>query len=184
MEKCTPSIHENIKHWVVNNLSLSQGGFGGLPPCPYASEALLKKQVSLLCILPEDVFEDVEKALRQFSIDEKKMYLLVIENGFTVDVDQTQKFVKTMREKYFMQDLWLLYDHPALKETVGELNLNHGRYLLFMVQRLSELVQASRDLKKTGYYQSWEPTYFDEVVGLRERYFERMRNSTQLQESL
>lgn len=172
------AVQESIKHWVLKSLAVPQSILGGLPPCPFASEALLQKQVTVQLADPELVFSVAEEELRQFFQRGKKMTLLVVEKGHEVDVQQTQNFVKTMRNKYFMQDLWLLYDHPLLGESVSELSFNHGQYLLFMIQKLSDLIYASRDLKNTNYYQSWDKSYYDEVVGLREEYFNKLKSSS------
>lgn len=179
MESRAAAVNESIKNWVLKNLAVPQSILGDLPACPYASEALLSKQVGLQIALPETVFSVVEEELLQFFQRGKKMSLLVVESGNDVDVQKTQEFVRAMRDKYFMQDLWLLYDHPALAESVNELSFNHGHYLLFMVQQLSDLVHASRELKKTSYYHSWDPSYFEEVVGLREEYFNKLSASSE-----
>jgi hypothetical protein len=171
------TVQENIKKWVVQHLAVPQNILGGIPACPYASEALLKKHVSLSVADPLGFNVSVEKSLAQFPLQKFKMHLIVVENGHSVDTLLVQNFVKSMREKYFQEDLWLLYDHPAMSEGVSELSFNHGEYLLFMVQKLSDLVFASRELEKSGYYNAWDESYYREVVLLREQYFDKINTN-------
>jgi hypothetical protein len=44
-----------------------------------------------------------------------------------------------------------------------------------MIQKLSRLIKTSEELEKIGYYKNWPIDYFDEVVGLRRKYFDRLK---------
>ena len=166
-------VRSSIQNWIRDSLGRDQAFLGNMPPCPFASEALLKRQIFIETATKENIFSKVTGALENFFAGGYKIHVIAIQEGAEVDMATADAFVLECREKFFSNDLWLLYDHPSYKETVHNVSFNHGTYLLFMVQRLSDLVEASSKLKKTSYYDQWPAGYYQEVVGIRNEYYRK-----------
>ena len=68
------------------------------------------------------------------------------------------------------QDIVALEDHPDDPEEWKSVSLNFGKCIIILVQRLSKLNQASKILKRKGYYDSWDKDHYDDVVEEIEEY--------------
>ena len=101
------------------------------------------------------------------------MKVIAVADWQNCSADHVQSVVRRLREMYFKEDLWLLYDHPSLPEVIEGFSFNHGSLLLFMIQKLSHLVRASNDLQQLGYYKNWPKDYYSEVVEHRKKYYEK-----------
>ncbi len=170
------NIESSLKLWIETKLSVSTPFLGNCPPCPYAKEAFFKKRISIDEATPQDLYEKVEIQLQNFNREKEiQVAMVVVSEWQKCPAPQITEFVKKMRDTYFHHDLWLLYDHPELKENIGNFEFNHGSLLIFMIQKLSHLVSTSEELEKTGYYKQWPMDYYEEVVGLRRKYYERLK---------
>jgi hypothetical protein len=173
-----------IQKWVQEKLSLKQSFLNSLPPCPFAAEALLKKEVCIQECTASSVFQNVADTLSQFNRWPQKMHIWAVRDWQELSLEEVSRFVGQQRSTYFKNDLWLLYDHPSAKEVVHDFCFNHGDLLIFMIQRLSDLVFAARNLQKSGYYQNWPQEYFEEIFLLRENYYQQYLHSLQSSVSL
>ena len=162
-----------VREWVHQSLKKRQAFLSNLPVCPYAEEAMDHQQVKIVETDLSGVFSQTLKELDEFSVGPQRMTVIGAFGGANMSLSEVQKFVSGCREDWYSRDLWLMYDHPENSEEVSGFSFNHGEILLFMVQRLSELVKASEMLKKQGYYDQWPAEYYERVVGRRQRYFER-----------
>lgn len=167
------NIQDSILEWTKEVLSQKQSFLANLPPCPYAAEAIFKSEVMIYESSPTDIFDTTLNTLKKFKTQSKKIHIIATAEWKTLSVDEVQKFVHQCREMFYKQDLWLLYDHPAATEVVQDFCFNHGELLLFMVQRLSDLVTTSNELARAGYYKNWSPEYFQEVVQMRQAYYQK-----------
>lgn len=169
------SIDESIRQWIFSKLSTTVSSLGHLPPCPFAREALLKNKIQILTPPTSLVFSTVFENLNNFPMTSSTTEMIVIACNPDEETQpqSVQDFVWKMRDTFYLKNLWLLYDHPDLPETLGELSFNHGQFLLFMIQKLSTLCEASQELLKTDYYSLWPKNYFEDVVTLRQQYYEK-----------
>ena len=68
---------------------------------------------------------------------------------------------------YMPKDVVVLEDHPKIKESVKNVKLNNGHYILFLVQKLSKLNKYSEMLEKGPYYDNWSKSYKKSVKDFR-----------------
>lgn len=168
------NVEESLESWIFKELSAKQKFLGGLPPCPYAAEALINGRISVQETSASEAFNQVIGALETFFRSTVQVRVIAVPDWKNISAQETRQFVTSCRERFYQNDLWLLYDHPEVSETICDFSFNQGSFLLFMVQKLSDLVLSSQELKKTGYYENWDPQYYSEVVLLREKYYERL----------
>jgi hypothetical protein len=168
-----------IEQWILNDLSKKKDFLGDMPVCPYAAEAMLKNRVVIKICDSTNEFDFLEQALKDFSVKKSQIHIVAIPSTTQICPQEFQSFVENCRERYFTQDIWILYDHPEIKEEVEGFSFNQGSHSLFIIQKLSELVKTSRDLQSTEYYKKWPADYFSDVVKLRENYYDRFLELTQ-----
>ena len=167
-------LNTSIKTWIETRLSSPLSFLGNIPPCPFARDAFFKNTIQIFEASSKTYEDALNQQLLSFHKDSAtKMSILAVNDWQNCNPNDVQLFVSSLREKYYSQDLWTLYDHPALPETIEGFSLNHGGLLLFMVQRLSSLVAASNELKAHGYYDRWPHDYYNQVVGQRANYYQR-----------
>jgi ABC-type cobalamin transport system ATPase subunit len=162
-----------IQNWIVNRLSQKQDFLGNLPACPYALESLLNNQLRIADCSVDTIFQEVSSCLAEFDNMPFKMHVLVCSDWKELELSKVVHFVKTQRDIFYKKDLWLLYDHPDSSEIVQGYNFNQGQVMVFMVQKLSDLVLSAKNLMSKNYYKNWPQEYFEEVVLLRESYYQR-----------
>jgi len=167
------NVGQSLQSWIYKELSAKQAFLGDLPPCPYAAEALAKGRVAVEEVSSAEAFQQVIKSFESFFASSEQVRVIAVPDWKNISVEEASQFVALCRERFYQNDLWLLYDHPGVSETVCDFSFNHGSLLLFMVQKLSDLVLSSRELKKLGYYKNWDSQYYAEVVSLREKYYDR-----------
>lgn len=169
------NLTDSLRTWIDSSLSSPVSFLGNLPPCPFAREAMLNKKIEILSSNSINMENDLVKALNQFPKNKQsEMQIVAIDDWQNCEVTRVQNLIYNLREKYFRDDIWILYDHPQLSEVIEGFSFNHGSLLLFMIQKLSHLVRASNDLHAIGYYKNWPQAYYAEVVGYRKKYYDRL----------
>ncbi len=167
-------LNNSIRIWIETKLSSPVSFLGNIPPCPFARDAFLKNKIQLVEVSSQTYEGALNQQLRDFHKDSTtEISILAVTDWQNCNPTDVQIIVSNLREKYYSQDLWTLYDHPALPEIIDGFSLNHGQFLIFMIQRLSVLVAASNELKTRGYYDHWPRDYYNEVVGKRADYYQR-----------
>jgi hypothetical protein len=167
-------LNTSIKTWIETRLSTPLSFLGNIPPCPFARDAFFKNKIQVFDASSQTYKDALNQQLLNFHKDStKEMSILAVTDWQNCNPHDVQLAVSNLREKYFSQDLWTLYDHPSLPEVIDGFSLNHGQLLIFMIQRLSTLVAASNELKAHGYYDRWPHDYYNEVVGQRADYYQR-----------
>lgn len=169
------SEKEQFYDWLRQFVEKPNAFTGGLAVCPFAKEARVKNNISFQLIHnPAELFAELEKQIHRFLVQPEKVYVAASLKVAELPLDVVREAVLQLREKYFSRNAWLLYDHPRSKEPMDSGHqFNQGNLVLFFIQPLSALVEAAQVLKERGYYDQWEPTYYREVVELREQYYQR-----------
>jgi hypothetical protein len=163
-----------FKEWVRTSLSAPAPFLNGMPPCPFAREAMVQNRFDLFKC--EGDLESFVGARLDAFVDSGREAIIFVDAADYPAVP-FEEAVLRLRGKYHLKDAWPLYDHPDLPEVQGDMVFNFKASALVIIQKLSGLVQASRDLEKRGYYKNWTPEYFQQVVGLREEAYVRMMDS-------
>lgn len=159
-----------FKEWVFSSLSTPEPFLNHIPICPYAKDAVLNNRFRLtLCSHNLELF--LRNEIKEFGATSKDVVIFV---ESALDAEEFETTVIRLREECFKDDVWILYDHPALPEIQGNLKFNFDASPVILIQRLSRLVEASKELKKRGYYKNWSKDYEEQVVSLREKFYLKM----------
>lgn len=81
---------------------------------------------------------------------------------------EVSDIVERFNELAMPRDIVALEDHPSDKEILNGVEMNFGKAILVLVQRLSKLNKASAILKHKGYYDDWPEENYNDVVKWRE----------------
>lgn len=167
---------DQFKAWVNESLNKPEPFLNSIPVCPYARDAVLRDRFKWE-VCGSDLRKSLESSIEAFVSSGKEAVIFV--DATKHSATSLESCVKELREKYFKQNIWVLYDHPDLPEIQGELQFNYGSCALVILQNLKELVAASDELAAKGYYKNWSQEYFDQVVVERRRYLSRLQALSQ-----
>ena len=162
---------EEIKQWVEEFVSVKHETLGVIP-CPFAKQALLNDTI----VYREFKNEGVKSLRHQLyelvnsDWDDTKEVLVLYAETNTMSADDTSASVLQFNNtcKHLRLDLVALEDHPHDPEILNGVEMNFGKAILVLVQRLSKLNKASAILKKRGYYDNWPEENYNDVVKWRE----------------
>ena len=102
-----------------------------------------------------------------FDFDNKDVLVLIAEpDQFTAK--ETVEIADKLNFAFMPRDVVVLEDHPKIKESVKNVKLNNGHYILFLVQKLSKLNRYSKMLENGPYYRNWSRSYLRSVKGFRD----------------
>jgi hypothetical protein len=164
------TFEENIQSWILEWVSQYNPELGAVP-CPFAKQALLKDTIVYkefssdgVLSLRHQLYELVNN-----DWDDTKEVLVLYSDTNTMSVDDTQNTVNQFNNtcKFLDKDLVALEDHPDDPEILNGVEMNFGKGILVLVQRLSKLNKASEILERQGYYNNWSEENLNDVVNWR-----------------
>jgi hypothetical protein len=159
-------VKEKLNRWMVEFVEAPNSLLGGWAPCPYARQARINSEIEVLFIDAEDMFEEVNKNL---GLLDKAAVLVMCFDHTLIDPETLERAVASYNELLMRHDYVILEDHPNKKEVVNEVSMNFGECGLLLVQKLSKLNHASKQLRKQGYYKNWPQSHLDYVVEWRDK---------------
>jgi hypothetical protein len=162
-------IVTRFREWIRTSLSTPAPFLNGMPPCPYARDAMVQRRFGLHVFAGGSLEAFIEEHLRAFTVAGCESVIFI--DPALVSGAELEATVLHLRKKFFRQNVWPLYDHPALPEVQGDMCFNFKECALVIIQGLSTLVEASRELQKRGYYDNWSADYYHQVVGAREQHY-------------
>ena len=159
---------QTIKNWISEFVTKPNPIFGNLPPCPFAQKAMLEDKVVFLELDGVAGYETLYQHIHNFDFEDKDVLVMIAEpDQFTGD--ETEQLARDLNTYFMSKDVVVLEDHPNIDESVKEVKLNNGEYILFLAQSLSKLNHFSKVLESGPYYKNWTKTYLESVKGFREK---------------
>jgi len=155
-------LEQNIKLWIDTFLNVVNPKLDNFRPCPFAGHARWRAQVG-----QEPLYD-----LLNLAQDWDDRYdVVILGYSSSIDPQMLEQVVEQINYRCLIPiDLLALEDHPNLPETVNDVVMNNRTYALVLVQRFSKIAAASKSLRVQGYYKTWDPDYYNRVVGWREAY--------------
>jgi hypothetical protein len=179
VEKIQPTrqqIIEDVRLWSKHFLEVPNLHLGGVPACPFAKKAWLDKKV-WVTVKPK--YSPYKKELNNclknldFSISE---ILIFCDPYFSYSPNELHMATEDFNEWYNRKDFYFMSFHPSNPATEEEqrflVSPNKGvevsgpdyKYSMMLVQKFSQLQEASDKLHKQGYYKQWPDEYYQDVV--------------------
>jgi hypothetical protein len=164
------TMESDIKEWVDTFLSKPNQVFNGLPPCPYAKQAILDDKVYVLELksshlsIKEIFMAELENLSYQWPSNKD-----VVVIGCKADLITATELSNVVEESFNIlkqRGYVALEDHPDEIEQVDDVILNQGSWAIIFLQPVNKLNYARSVLQKKGYYENWSNDYYTDVVGI------------------
>lgn len=153
---------EEIKQWVEDFVSVKHETLNVIP-CPFAKQALMNNTIKY--VPTERIGETLASMVDNWS-DKYEVVVLYTDTELYTP-QEVSDIVERFNKLAMSRDIVALEDHPNDPEILNGVEMNFGKAILVLVQRLSKLNKASDILKKSGYYDTWPEENYNDVVAWR-----------------
>ena len=154
---------EDIKQWVEEFVSVKHETLN-IIPCPFAKQALMNDTIKY--VSTERIGESLADLIDAWTDKWEVVVLYTDTELYTAS--EVSDIVERFNKLAMPRDIVALEDHPDDPEILNGVEMNFGKAILVLVQRLSKLNKASAILKKRGYYDNWPEENYTDVVKWRE----------------
>ena len=156
------TVESSLLKWLEEFVEKPHPSLGGWPPCPFARQARLTKNIDIRagidpltdCLRMEH--DDWSKEVVIFWYDKEKFP----PGAFLADVEQANKIL-------LKKDIVALEDHPETEEIISGVKMNFGLCPIIVLQKNSKLNISADQLREKGYYHSWSQSDLDKIVTWR-----------------
>ena len=189
MEKIQPTreqIIEDVRIWSKHFLEVPNLHLGGVPACPFAKKAWLDKKVWVAVKTKNSTYKkELNDCLKNLDFTKKEI-LIFCDPYFSYSPDELHVATEDFNEWYNRKNFYFMSFHPSNPATEEEqkflvspnndTNLSGPdyKYSMMLVQKFSQLQEASDKLHKQGYYSQWPKGYYRDVVVSREEKYKKI----------
>jgi len=174
-------IRNDVRKWSEHFLEIPNKHLGGYPACPFAKKTWQENKVIVETKRKYKQYKaELNIHLNQlnFSIHE---ILIFCDPYFNYTLDQFQDMIDDYNDWYNKKDIFFMGFHPlnpANEEEQEFLVTPDGSapvvesdldYSMMLIQKFSQLQEASDKLHRQGYYKKWPKGYYQDVVVSRQK---------------
>ena len=172
-------IKEDVKLWSKHFLEVSNKHLGGFPACPFAKKAWLDNKVQVeIKIKNYHYKKELNELIYKLDFNEKEI-LIFCDPYYSYTPNKLHEITEYYNDKYNKLDMYFMSFHPHnpatsqdqafLVEPEGKIPEVESdlKYSMMLVQKFSQLEEASDKLKRLGYYKKWPNEYYKDVVETR-----------------
>ena len=153
-------VTEKLLAWMEEFVEAPHPSLGGWPPCPFARQARLSKNIDIQ--QGQDPYTD---CLSLLDYDwSKEVVIFWYDN---IDAESFIDDVNRANSVLLSKDIVALEDHPSTEEIIAGIKMNFGLCPIIVLQKNSKLNQSADQLREKGYYHSWSQPDLDKIVTWR-----------------
>jgi hypothetical protein len=150
------TVTADILAWSETFVEVPHPSLGGWPPCPFARQARLNKTIQVLT--GADPYFDLKNRARwgmgQYEV------IVYAYNPAEWPYSRFHTAIESANTEFLLaRDILALEDHPEDVENVNGVIMNQGQYALVLVQSLSKLNVAAKQMATKGFYHTWPEPY-------------------------
>ena len=181
-------IIDDVRLWSKHYLEVPNLHLGGVPACPFAKKAWHDKKVWVSVKSKGSIYKkELNDHLKNlnFSVSE---ILIFCDPYYSYTPDDLHIATEEYNYKYNKKDIYFMSFHPQNPATIEEqeflvspteeldisISYPEHKYSMMLVQKFSQLQQASDKLHKQGYYNQWPKGYYRDVVVSREDKYKKI----------
>ena len=179
-------IIDDVRLWSSHYLEIPNIHLGGVPACPFAKKAWQDNKVWVSVKSKGSTYKtELNNYLKNldFSVSE---ILVFCDPYYSYTSEKLHIITEKYNYIYNKENMYFMSFHPsnpATKEDQEFLVSPGGevpkvnsdlKYSMMLVQKFSQLHQASDKLKKQGYYKHWPDEYYRDVVVSREDKYKKI----------
>ena len=146
--------------WMEEFVEVPHPSLGGWPPCPFARQARLSKNIDIRA--GADVYKDCTSLV---DYDWTKEVVVFWYNH--ADPELFLDSVNRANSLLLANNIVALEDHPDTEEIIAGIKMNFGLCPIIVLQKNNKLNLAADQLKEKGYYHSWTQEDVDKIVTWR-----------------
>ena len=159
------TVKKDILDWCQRFVEVPHVALGGWPPCPYARQARLAGTVQIL--LGSDPYYDL-KNRSLWGMNNLEVIIYAYDPA-QWDYAVFHAGIESANTEFLLpKDLIALEDHPADVEDVMGVVMNQGTYALALVQSVSKLNSAAKQIGTKGFYHDWPEDYLQALFQHRQ----------------
>jgi len=154
------SVTTELLKWMEEFVEVPHPSLGGWPPCPFARQARLSKNIDIR--QGQDPYNDCVSLL---DYDWSKEVVV-----FWYDYIDTELFIDLVNRAnsiLLANDIVALEDHPDTEEIIAGIKMNFDLCPIIVLQKNNKLNSAADQLKEKGYYHTWTQEDVDKIVTWR-----------------
>ena len=191
MEKLQPTRHQiidDVRLWSKHFLEVPNLHLGGVPACPFAKKAWLDKKVDIQLRNPDKGYiSNLHRSVKDHDFDKKEILIFCDLFYKEYSLNRFQKIIDKFNDKYNIEDVCFMGFHPynphnleeqefLLNPTGDMSNLPDSKveFSMMLIQKFSQLQEASDRLRRMGYYDKWPRDYYQEVVESRHEQYKKL----------
>ena len=189
MEKIQPTrqdIINDVRLWSEHFLEIPNKHLGGFPACTFAKKTWNDNKVIVEIKRKYKQYKaELNAHIKQldFKIHE---ILIFCDPYFNYSLDDYQEIIDSYNLWYNKKDIFFMGFHPKnpaneeeqefLVTPTGEMPQVESdlAYSMMLIQKFSQLQEASDKLHKSGYYKLWPRGYYQDVVVSRQKTYKRI----------
>ena len=159
------TVIADILAWSETFVEVPHPSLGGWPPCPFARQARLNQTIQVL--IGADPYFDLRNRARWGMGAYEVIVYAYDPEDWTYERFHTA--IETANTEFLRRkDLLALEDHPSDVEDVNGVIMNQGKYALILVQSLSKLNVAAKQMGAKGFYHAWPEEYLKGLFNHRQ----------------
>lgn len=154
------TVEQAFNKWMAEFVEQPHPSLGNWPPCPYARQARLSKN-----ILIKPGTNPYYDSMSLLTYDWSKEAVVFWYNQIDPTVFLAQ--VEAANKNLLAKNIVVLEDHPDTEEVISQVKMNFGYCPIIVGQQLDKLNAASEQLRAKGYYDTWSDSDQDKIVTWR-----------------
>ncbi len=185
-------IKQDVRNWSEHFLEVRNEHLGGMPACPFAKSTWKLKKVRVELKPKRSWYKKtLNSILDSFNWDKHEI-LIFCDLYHSYSPEDLGLVTEAYNTFYNLKDLYFMSFHPDDPATVEdqEFLVNPGKdhdnsvsypmysYSMMLVQKFSQLQEASDKLHRMGYYKRWPKNYYNEVVKSRYEKYNKLFGGT------
>jgi hypothetical protein len=152
----TETVTADILAWSETFVEVPHPSLGGWSPCPFARQARLNQTIQVLT--GADPYFDLRNRAR-WGMGAYEVIVYAY-NPEEWPYSRFHTAVEDANTEFLLsRDILALEDHPDSVEDVNGVIMNQGKYALVLVQSLSKLNTAAKQMGSKGFYHAWPEEY-------------------------
>ena len=181
-------IHEEIRLWSKHYLEVRNKHLNGLPACPFARKSWAQNKVDIQIRNTDQGYtRDLHKHVKKIDFDKKELLIFCDINYKQYSLNKFQSIIDNFNGRYNKKDVYFMGFHPYnppnkeeqefLLDPTGDasdLPESKIQFSMMLIQKFSQLYEASDRLHRMGYYHEWPTDYYHEVVSSRQQQYKKL----------
>ena len=179
-------IINDVRKWSENFLEIPNKHLAGFPACPFAKKTWQDNKIVIEVKRKNKWYKtELNAHLKQLDFDVHEI-LIFCDPYFNYSLRDFQDIIDAYNNWYNKKDIFFMGFHPLnpaneeeqefLVTPNGETPIveNDIAYSMMLIQKFSQLQEASDKLHRQGYYKLWPKEYYQDVVVSRQKTYRRI----------